>query len=118
MQVETGSGMIEIPLEQVNGCIRGCCDYCTDMTAEFADISIGSARSPEGWDVDRHWNQVIVRTKAGEELLSLAREKGILEFKKVPPANLSKLKSAAMGKRRRGESNLRDLLEKEQTRAS
>ncbi len=108
MQVQTGSGMIEIPIDQVNSCVRECCDYCTDMTAEFADISVGSARSPEGWDVDKHWNQVIVRSTAGEALLALAREKGILEFKEVPPENLDKLKAAAMGKRRRGESNLSD----------
>ncbi len=111
MEVETGSGMIEIPIDRVNCCVRGCCDYCTDMTAEFADISVGSARSSEGWDVDRHWNQVIVRTMAGEQLLSLAREKGILEFKEVSPESLAKLKSASMNKRRRGRSNLRDLLE-------
>lgn len=106
MQVETNDGMVEIPIDQVNDCVRDCCGYCTDMTAEFADISVGSARSPEGWDVDRHWNQVIVRTQAGEALLSLAREKGLLEFRPVPQENLAKLKAAAMGKRRRGESNL------------
>ena len=84
MQVTTSDGMIEIPIDQVNTCVRECCDYCTDMTAEFADISVGSARSPEGWEVDRHWNQVIVRTQSGQALLSLAREKGILEFKTSP----------------------------------
>ena len=110
MQVETSGGVIDIPIDQVNNCVRGCCDYCTDMTAEFADISVGSARSPEGWNVDRHWNQVIVRTTAGEHLLRLAREKGILEFKEVPPENLAKLKSAAMGKKRSGQSNLGRLL--------
>jgi coenzyme F420 hydrogenase subunit beta len=106
MQVKTCDGMIEIPIAQVNDCVRECCDYCTDMTAEFADISVGSARSPEGWDVDRHWNQVIVRSRAGEALLSLAREKGVLEFKPVPSGNLDKLKTAATGKRKRGESPL------------
>ncbi len=109
MQVETSDGTIEIPIARVNDCVRECCDYCTDMTAEFADISVGSARSPEGWDVDRHWNQVIVRSRAGEALISLAREKGVLEFKPVPQGNLDKLKSAAAGKRKRGESNLKNM---------
>ena len=106
MQVETSGGRIDIPIDQVNDCVRGCCDYCSDMTAEFADISVGSARSPEGWDVDRHWNQVIVRSQTGADLLELAREKGILEFKAVPSENLAKLKTAAMGKKRNGRSNL------------
>ncbi|MGD9878428.1 Coenzyme F420 hydrogenase/dehydrogenase, beta subunit C-terminal domain [Desulfococcus sp.] len=118
MQVETDAGRVEIPIDQVNGCVRDCCAYCTDMTAEFADISVGSARSPEGWDVDRHWNQVIVRTTAGEQLLNLAREKGILEFKDVPPENLAKLKSAAMGKKRNGQSNLNRLFETKKALAS
>ena len=95
------AGMIEIPIEQVNGCVRGCCDYCTDMTAEFADISVGSARSPEGWDVDRHWNQVIVRTKAGEQLLSPCQGEwhpGVQGGTTGKPGSPS-LKSLAMGKR-------------------
>ena len=106
MQVTTTDGLVEIPIETVNGCVRSGCAYCMDMTAEFADISVGSSRSPEGWDVDRHWNQLIVRTKTGEELLALARAKGILEFKDVPPENIEKLKKAAMGKKRNGRSNL------------
>ncbi len=118
MQVETDSGVIDIPIDQVNGCVRGCCDYCTDMTAEFADISVGSSRSPEGWDVDRHWNQTIVRSEAGEHLMNLAKQKGILEFKDVPPENLAKLKSAAMGKKRNGQSNLRRLLAADNALAS
>jgi coenzyme F420 hydrogenase subunit beta len=52
---------------------------------------------------------VIVRSRAGEALLSLAREKGVLEFKPVPPGNLDKLKTAATGKRKRGESNLNNM---------
>ena len=88
------------------------------MTAEFADISVGSSRSPEGWDVDRHWNQTIVRSEAGEHLMNLAKQKGILEFKDVPPENLAKLKSAAMGKKRNGQSNLRRLLAADNALAS
>jgi coenzyme F420 hydrogenase subunit beta len=118
MQVQTSGGVIDIPIDQVNGCVRGCCDYCTDMTAEYADISVGSSRSPEGWEVDRHWNQVIVRSKTGEHLMNLAKEKGILKFKDVPPENLAKLKSAAMGKQRNGQSNLRRLIEKDNALAS
>lgn len=110
MQVETSAGTIDIPIDEVNGCVRGCCDYCGDMTAEFADISVGSSRSPEGWAVDRHWNQVIVRSQTGAQLLDLARQKGVLEFKTVPSENLAKLKKAAMGKKRTGRSNLDRLL--------
>ena len=70
------------------------------MTAEFADISVGSARLPEGWEEARHWNQIIVRTKEGEELLALAKFRGILEFRDIPEGNLDRLKQASMNKKR------------------
>ena len=86
-------------MEEVQTCIRESCRYCYDLTCEFADLSVGSARSPEGWTVDRGWNQVLVRTERGQRLLDLARSRGILEFKAVPPENLDKLKSASLSKR-------------------
>jgi coenzyme F420 hydrogenase subunit beta len=101
MEVTTKEGITEIPIDEVNKCVRDNCSYCYDMTAEFADISVGSARSSEGWEVDKGWNQVVVRSEAGQQLLGLAREKGILEFKEVPEANVDKLKAASLGKKRK-----------------
>ena len=100
MEVYTANGTIEIPIEAVNTCVRDNCNYCFDMTCEFADISVGAARSPAGWDVDKGWNQVIVRTALGDKLLALAREKGVLEFKAVPDKNIEKLKKASAKKKR------------------
>ena len=112
MEVTTASGITEIGIEKVDECVRECCDYCDDMTAEFADISVGSARSPEGWDVDKGWNQVIVRSEKGLELLNLAREKNILEFKDPPAENLDKLKAVCAGKRKWAQKKLNELMEK------
>ncbi|MCK5723318.1 MAG: Coenzyme F420 hydrogenase/dehydrogenase, beta subunit C-terminal domain, partial [Gammaproteobacteria bacterium] len=84
IEVYTKNGTIEISLDDVTPCIREACLYCFDMTAEFSDISVGSARLPEGWEVARSWNQVIVRTQIGYELMELARSKGLLEFRDVP----------------------------------
>ncbi len=106
MEVYTSGETIEIPIEQVQECVRPSCNYCFDMTAEFADISVGSARSLEGWEVDKGWNQVIVRTTLGNQLLSLAREKAVLEFKEVPDGNLAKLKAASLNKKRACLKNL------------
>ena len=99
MKLHTEKGILEIPMEEVQACVRESCKYCYDLTCEFADLSVGSARSPEGWAVDRGWNQVLVRTDKGEALLELARSRGILEFKEVPPENLNKLKAASLGKK-------------------
>jgi coenzyme F420 hydrogenase subunit beta len=99
MELRTDKGIIEIPMEEVQACVRESCRYCYDLTCEFADLSVGSARSPEGWTVDRGWNQVLVRTEKGQALLDLARSRGVLEFKEVPPENLDKLKAASLGKK-------------------
>ena len=76
------------------------------MTAEFSDLWVGAGRCPEGWEVAREWNQVIVRTRAGQELLDLARSRGLLEFRDMPEGNLERLKRASLNKKRTGLKNL------------
>jgi len=107
LQVYTKNGTVDIPLGEVDpACVRDACRYCPDMTAEFTDISVGSARLPEGWEIAKGWNQVIVRTGLGVKLIDLARSKGILEFHDVPEGNLERLKNASMGKKRTAVENL------------
>ena len=106
MEVHTMDKNIEISLDEVLPLIRKSCKYCFDMTAEFTDISVGSARCPEGWDVARGWNQVITRTEIGEELIHLARTRGLLEFRDIPEGNLEKLKKASANKKRLALKNL------------
>jgi len=107
LQVYTGKEVIDISLDEVNAAVRGSCGYCSDLTGEFSDLSVGSARLPEGWEVAKGWNQVIVRTALGERLMRLARERGVLEFREVPEGNLEKLKVASLGKKRAAVKNLR-----------
>lgn len=107
MEVETKKGRIEVPLEEIFPIVRESCRYCTDMTAEFCDLSIGGARSSKGWDFDRGWNQVIVRTQKGQELLELARAKKVLEFREVEAENLDKLKKASRNKKKNALQNIR-----------
>ena len=90
---------VSVDLDEVTPLVRLACKACDDMTAEFADISVGSGRSADGWDVDKGWNELIVRSEKGAKLLQLAREKGVLEFKDMPEGGLDKLKRAAAGKR-------------------
>ena len=106
MQVETDSGLVEIPLDEVEACVREACKFCTDVTAEFSDISVGSARLPDGWEVAKGWNQVIVRTAAGEALMQLAKDRQVLEFRDVPDGNLEKLKRASVKKKKTALDNL------------
>lgn len=106
LELYTGEGTIEVPLDEVTPCVRPGCHYCADMTAEYADISVGSARLAEGWEVARGWNQVVVRSDAGRRLMELAVERGVLEFLDVPEGNLERLKKASQGKKRTAIRNL------------
>ncbi|OIP88383.1 MAG: hypothetical protein AUK24_08085 [Syntrophaceae bacterium CG2_30_49_12] len=100
LEVYTKDGTIEFSMEEVNSCIREACHYCFDTTAEFADISVGSARLPGRWEETRIWNQVIVRTQRGDDLVQLARAGGLLEFREAPGEALDELKKSAMEKKR------------------
>jgi coenzyme F420 hydrogenase subunit beta len=99
MEVETAEGMVCIPMDDIQTCVAEGCQYCFDMTCEFSDISVGAARSKDGWDVDKGWNQLIVRTEQGQQILEMARKKGVLEFRDVPDGNLDKLKKASIKKK-------------------
>ena len=90
---------VRVELDEVYPIVRESCRYCGDMTAEFSDLSVGGARSADGWEVDRGWNQVIARTERGEQLIKLALKQGVLEQKPVPEGNLERLVRAAEGKR-------------------
>ena len=98
---------VSVNLDEVTLLVRSGCRCCADMTAEFADLSIGGARSADGWDVDKGWNQIIVRSEKGRQLLDLARETGVLEFKEPMEGGLEKLKKASLGKKRTAVENLR-----------
>ena len=65
----------KVSLKKMAGLVRPCCKYCKDFTSEFADISIGSVGSPEGWST------VIVRTERGERAFDRAVESELLEVK-------------------------------------
>jgi coenzyme F420 hydrogenase subunit beta len=100
VEIYTNNGTLSFSMDEIQSCVREGCHYCVDSTAEFSDISVGSARLPEDWNETRTWNQVIVRSKRGQELLELARSKGVLEFREVPEGNLGELKKAALEKKK------------------
>ncbi len=115
MDIPPGEGVLEVyleggkrtfPMEEIRDCMREACQYCIDTTAEYADISVGSARLGGDWEETRTWNQVVVRSEAGAALLDLAKERGILEFRDVPAGNLDMLKAAAAEKKRAALKNL------------
>ncbi len=99
-EIYTASGRIPVSLDEIRRFIRPACTYCTDMTAEFADISVGAAEGIEGW------NTILVRSEKGAELLRKAKAKRILEIDAMPAQNLAHLKEASLLKKKRGLKNI------------
>ncbi len=93
--VETEDGVSTIPLDELRPLIQGACQGCPDMTSEFADLSVGMYEGRAGW------NTLLIRTKAGGELVHTAEEGGVLETESFPPENLAHLRQASINKKER-----------------
>ncbi len=94
------SAPVSLPLAEVRPFIRDACRYCIDMTAEFADISVGAAEGIEGW------NTVLVRSEKGRELMEKAVKQGAVATKAVPGQGMQHLKEASLLKKKRGLANI------------
>jgi len=89
------AGKISVPLDDIRPAINPACQYCWDMTAEFADISVGSAGSSF-----HGWNTVITRTGRGAELMKRAVAAGIIEIQSLPESRMIKLKESALDRKK------------------
>jgi len=106
LELYTKDGVKTISIDEVQACIRKACLYCMDSTAEFADVSVGSARFADDWEDVRKWNQLIVRTDRGKKLVDLAVKRGVLELREAPTASLQELKEAAVKKKKEALKNI------------
>jgi len=106
LELYTIDGAMSVPVDEVQDCIRDACLYCMDSTAEYADVSVGSARFPGDWEEVRQWNQLIVRTQKGKELVDLAVKRGVLEVREAPAKSLKELKDAAVKKKKESLKNI------------
>jgi coenzyme F420-reducing hydrogenase beta subunit len=66
--VETSKEVKEVPIKDVAPLARKGCHHCQDYTSYFADISVGSVGSDEGFST------VFVRTETGEKYLNKVSE--------------------------------------------
>lgn len=58
----------EVPIKDVASMARKGCHYCQDYTSYFADISVGSVGSDDGWST------IFVRTERGEKYLNKVKD--------------------------------------------
>lgn len=95
MKLTGPGGSWELPLDEVREFTRSGCSACLDLTAELADISVGTV---EGWP---GWNLVLVRSANGEALIEAALTGADLEIKQLPADIEQGLKTAANLKKTR-----------------
>lgn len=99
--VYTQSGKKSVDLDEIRPFINPACRYCWDMTAEFADLSLGAAGSAL-----RGWNTVVSRTKTGADLLEMARARGLVEIRSLPEQRLNHLKASALKRKKAAFKNI------------
>jgi coenzyme F420 hydrogenase subunit beta len=99
--VYTKSETQSVDLDELSPFINKACSYCFDMTAEFSDISVGSGRA-----MFKGWNTVIIRTKAGAEILEIAKERHAIETQHIPADSLTNLKRASLNKKKKALQNI------------
>jgi len=68
---------LQVPIKQISHLAREDCEVCFDLTAESADISVGSIGSPSGW------NTIILRTEKGKELYEELLKRDLIESKSI-----------------------------------
>ncbi|MDQ7781853.1 MAG: Coenzyme F420 hydrogenase/dehydrogenase, beta subunit C-terminal domain [Desulfomonilaceae bacterium] len=95
LEVETQGRTVSVPLDLVRPMIQDACRVCPDMTAEFADVSVGMYEGRPGW------NTLVVRTAAGAGVVGEALAAAGLETDVFPSENLEHLKEASEQKRTR-----------------
>jgi coenzyme F420 hydrogenase subunit beta len=65
----TSGRQIEVPIDDLADLKRDACKFCSDFSAEYADISFG------GLGADQGWTTAITRTPTGKAVMALAMEK-------------------------------------------
>ena len=77
------SNISKIPIKNIKKYGRFGCFFCDDLTAEHADISVGSIGSEPGWST------VIIRTKKGEDFCHKAFDLNLIRKKEIKEGDKS-----------------------------
>lgn len=97
--VNTPTGEIRFPLNEIRQLIPETCFICPDMTSEWSDMSVGMFEGRPGW------NTLLVRSRAGADLVERAVSDGWLVTDAFPAAGEQALSDAALVKKQRSFRN-------------
>ncbi|MBT4637659.1 MAG: hypothetical protein HN945_08620 [Deltaproteobacteria bacterium] len=98
--IKTRKGTVKVPLNEIRAIVPKGCSVCPDMTAEWADISVGALEGNPGW------NTLIIRTEKGEQLVEKAVSEGYLVLDKFAAESLEHLNLGAGNKKKRAAGNV------------
>ncbi len=102
MEIETGNKSYIIPLEEIRKLVPEACSYCHDMTAEFADISVGV------FEGRNKQNIAIIRTERGRKIFDEAVNAGYLIREEISSKDIAPLAAASINKKKKGLAKLAD----------
>ncbi len=92
-----GAKDVSIPIKETHKYEQDGCHVCSDLTAEFADISTGSIGTPDGWST------TFTRTTKGSDLMKKALAAGLFDKKEMAefaaPMGLAMLEKLETGKK-------------------
>jgi coenzyme F420 hydrogenase subunit beta len=92
-----GAKDVAIPIKETHKYEQDGCHVCSDLTAEFADISTGSIGTPDGWST------TFTRTTKGSDLMKKALAAGLFDRKEMTefaaPMGLAMLEKLETGKK-------------------
>ncbi|NVM53688.1 MAG: Coenzyme F420 hydrogenase/dehydrogenase, beta subunit C-terminal domain [Candidatus Helarchaeota archaeon] len=94
--IQKSGEILEVSVHDLDRYRSSSCQYCTDLTSENADISVGSVGSPDGYST------ILARTGIGLEVLLDAAEAGYIELQPMPRGklkwvlNLARMKKAQL----------------------
>ncbi|MFO7707388.1 MAG: Coenzyme F420 hydrogenase/dehydrogenase, beta subunit C-terminal domain [Desulfobacterales bacterium] len=97
--VKTEAGEHRFPLNEIRRLIPHTCFICPDMTAEWSDVSVGMYEGRAGW------NTLLVRSRAGHDLVDGAVAEGWLVVEAFPEDREKRLAGAALAKQERSFRN-------------
>ncbi|WP_135606261.1 F420H2 dehydrogenase subunit FpoF [Methanococcoides sp. NM1] len=93
-----------VPISKIAPHARNPCHHCNDYTSVFADISVGSVGTPDGW------NCVLIRTDAGEKYFKMVESE--LEFMEDPKPGMGLIEKLAKMKHDNNSAHYLDVCEK------
>jgi coenzyme F420-reducing hydrogenase beta subunit len=93
--VTTEKGQHRIAFDRIKEISRSTCELCYDVTAELADVSVGSTE----WKDD--YNTVLARSRLGDDLVRGAQSAGIIEVMDFPAERKEILVTAVTNKKKR-----------------